>query len=204
MSAPIPEQIRYCAECGRPTPAGELARFGDVLVCANCKQTYAQKLREGAATTGVIVYGGFWIRFVAWLIDSIILGTFGYVLQLAFVGSPFTAIPVEPGVPPSPELMGRLMGTVGLLYLFSVIMAACYEGLFVGKLGATPGKMCFSLKVIRPNDSPVSVARAFGRYFAKLLSGFALLIGYIIAAFDSQKRALHDMICDTRVIRARK
>jgi uncharacterized RDD family membrane protein YckC len=32
----------------------------------------------------------------------------------------------------------------------------------------------------------------------------ALLIGYIIAGFDSQKRALHDMICDTRVIRARE
>ena len=109
MSAPIPEQIRYCAECGRPTPAGELARFGDVLVCANCKQTYAQKLREGAATTGVIVYGGFWIRFVASLIDSIILGTVGAVLQLAFVGSLFTAVPVEPGVPPSPELVLSLI-----------------------------------------------------------------------------------------------
>jgi len=36
-----------------------------------------------------------------------------------------------------------------------------------------------------------------------MLSGMTLGIGYILAAFDAEKRGLHDMICDTRVIRAR-
>jgi uncharacterized RDD family membrane protein YckC len=62
--------------------------------------------------------------------------------------------------------------------------------------------MAMGLKVVRADGSPVSIGLAFGRYFAKMLSGFILLIGYIMAAFDAQKRALHDMICDTRVIRA--
>ena len=57
---------------------------------------------------------------------------------------------------------------------------------------------------MRPNGGPIGLGRAFGRYFAKILSGLILMIGYIMAAFDSEKRALHDMICDTRVIRARE
>lgn len=202
MNAAIPEQIRYCTECGRPVPAGDLAHFGDALVCANCKQTYAQKLREGVVTAGAMVYGGFWIRFVAWLIDSIILAIASGVIQLAFTGSLVNRVPLQPGVPPSAAVLGRIAGTFGLVYLLGVLISACYEGLFVGKVGATPGKMVFTLKVVRADGSPVGVGRAFGRYFAKLLSGFTLLIGYIIAGFDSQKRALHDMICDTRVIRA--
>jgi uncharacterized RDD family membrane protein YckC len=201
MNPAIPEDIRYCAECGRPVPAADLARFGDVLVCANCKQTYAQKLREGVVAARTVAYGGFWIRFVAWMIDAIILAIISSVLQLAFAGSLVRTIPVQPGVSPSAAVLGRFMGTAGLLYLLSVAIAACYEGLFVAKLGATPGKMVLSLKVFRPDGSPVAMGRAFGRYFAKLLSGFTLLIGYIIAGFDSQKRALHDMICDTRVVR---
>ena len=46
----------------------------------------------------------------------------------------------------------------------------------------------------------MSLGRAFGRYFGKWLSSFILGIGYIMAGFDSQKRALHDMICDTRIV----
>jgi len=72
---------------------------------------------------------------------------------------------------------------------------------FVYKLGATPGKMALGLKVIRPGGGPVGLGRAVGRYFGKMLSAMALFIGYIIVGFDSEKRGMHDMICDTRVIR---
>jgi uncharacterized RDD family membrane protein YckC len=57
--------------------------------------------------------------------------------------------------------------------------------------------------VVRPNGGPIDLPRAVGRYFAKILSGIILLIGYIMAGFDGEKRALHDMICDTRVVRIR-
>jgi uncharacterized RDD family membrane protein YckC len=48
------------------------------------------------------------------------------------------------------------------------------------------------------------LGRAVGRYFAKIVSGIILMIGYIMAGFDSEKRALHDMMCDTRVIKVSK
>ena len=54
-----------------------------------------------------------------------------------------------------------------------------------------------------PDGSPVSYLRALGRYFGKLLSYLICSIGFIIAAFDDEKRGLHDHICSTRVIRVR-
>jgi len=83
-------------------------------------------------------------------------------------------------------------------------VGATYESVFVGRLGATPGKMALGLKVVRPDGGPISLGRAVVRYFAKVVSGIILMIGYIMAGFDSQKHALHDMICDTRVIRVSK
>ncbi len=39
-----------------------------------------------------------------------------------------------------------------------------------------------------------------GRYFANTLSGMTLGVGYVLIVFDDQKRALHDYICDTRIV----
>jgi uncharacterized RDD family membrane protein YckC len=85
--------------------------------------------------------------------------------------------------------------------VFSFVAMLTYEVVFLGKYGATPGKMALKLKVIRADGLPMSYGLAAGRYLGKILSGMLLLIGFIIAAFDEQKRALHDRICDTRVVR---
>jgi uncharacterized RDD family membrane protein YckC len=177
-------EIRYCAQCGQPTPMDQLARFGDTLVCPACKNIYAQKLREGVAPQPVAAhyqFAGFWIRVVAWLIDSIIIGVVQSIIQ-------FAALP---------------MFGVGSLALVGMVIHSCYEAFFVAQMGATPGKMALGMKVVRPDGSRVDLGRAFGRYFAKLLSMIILGIGYIMIAFDSEKRGLHDMICDTRVVRQR-
>ena len=196
-----PSPMLYCAECGRPSATDELARFGEMLVCPNCKDRYAQKLREGVAPARFVVYGGFWIRFVASLIDGIILLMVGSVVQLSLGGSAMVPM-MQPGTMPSVEMLGRIFATTGLVSLINMLIGAVYEGLFLGKLGATPGKMALGLKVVRPDGSPISVARGFGRHFAKFLSMIILMIGYIMAGFDSEKRALHDIICDTRVVKA--
>ena len=62
-------------------------------------------------------------------------------------------------------------------------------------------RLALKIKIVTADGGRVSYARAFGRYFAKMLSGFTCAIGFIIAAFDNpQKRALHDYICNTRVV----
>ena len=202
MGTGMAQETRYCSECGRATSADELARFGDRLVCPICKDAYTQKLREGVRPAATVQYGGFWIRLVAYLIDAIILGVVSGLVQLLVMGS-FLNIPrFEPGENPF-AVLGPMMAVMGTATLISLAINCAYETFFVAKYGATPGKMALSLKVVRPNGGPVDVGRAFARYFGKVLSGLILFIGYIMIGFDAEKRGLHDMICDTRVIRIR-
>ena len=200
MGAASSPGIVYCSECGRPTTVEELARFGDTLVCSACKNNYVQKLREGAAPAVVARYAGFWLRVVAYLIDGVILGVVGGILQVTLIGSLLVIPqPTAGGIPN----FGPALGMIGLASLINLTIAACYEGFFVAKLSATPGKLAVGLRVLRPDGSRLDLGRAIGRYFAKVLSAMILCIGFIMVAFDSEKRGLHDMICDTRVIKAR-
>jgi uncharacterized RDD family membrane protein YckC len=171
-----------------------MIRHGNVSICANCKPIFMQKLAEGATIdTGNLNYAGFWIRFGAVFIDGIILQVVFVCLRLA-LGVGFLPSAPAPGAPPA------VSPTIALIGLLNIIIAISYETLFIGKWGATPGKMACKIKVVTPDGGRVSYLRALGRYFAKLISGIILCIGYIMAGFDSEKRALHDRICNTRVI----
>jgi uncharacterized RDD family membrane protein YckC len=88
-----------------------------------------------------------------------------------------------------------------LVNVVSWALSIAYTTYFLGAHSATPGKMACGLRVVRPDGERISYARACGRFFAEILSSITLGIGYIIAAFDDEKRALHDRICDTRVVR---
>lgn len=60
--------------------------------------------------------------------------------------------------------------------------------------------MATSVKVVNEDGTPITMGRSALRYLAKMLSGLILCIGYIMAAFDEEKRTLHDRLCGTRVI----
>lgn len=177
-----------CVECGKIFPTGEMIEYEGSWVCGTCKPVFFQKVKEGVVTPGALHYAGFWIRFLAKIIDNIILQ--------------IVAIPLRFIAPTNPQDPEQLMRYVLIGTGVSLGVAAAYHIYFVGKWGATVGKLALRLKVVRPNGGKVTYARACGRYFAELLSGVpTLTIGYIIAAFDEQKRSLHDRICDTRVIK---
>ena len=180
-----------CAECGKSFRAGDMIRHGAAYVCAACKPIFMQRLAEGTRTyTAKMQYAGFWRRFAAVLIDGIALSIVAVAVQLAlvlFTGQPF-------GTPTPSTGLFVIQQTVGL------IVGILYETMLIGKFGATLGKMALQVHVVTADGGRVSYARALGRYFAKLLSAFTLLIGYIIAAFDPEGRALHDRICNTRVV----
>ncbi len=180
---------QFCTNCGQGFPPDDLVRFGDQLICANCKPRFVQQMREGVSATGTFVYGGFWRRFVAILLDWIILLVVLAPLQ-------FLLLP-RSGVASYASL--SIIGLTSFAVQIGIAMA--YEVYFVSHKSATPGKMIMGMKVITPDGGPISVGRSFGRYFGKLLSSFTLTIGYIIAGFDSQKRALHDYLAGTRVVR---
>ena len=197
MNSTPAEKLLYCSQCGQAKSEQELARFGNALVCGTCKPAYVQSLSEGGAAPKAFHYAGFWIRFVAAIIDGLIVGFASTAVQIILVPAFRTTLGPNPNLAAS----GAFLALAGLVYALSIALAASYESFFVYKLGATPGKMALGLKVVRPDGGPVSLGRSFGRYFAKILSMLVLMVGYIMAAFDGQKRALHDMLVDTRVIR---
>lgn len=76
-----------------------------------------------------------------------------------------------------------------------------YVAGFHGALGATPGKLLFGLRVVRMDGEPLSFPRALGRFFAELVSLSAMGVGYLVASLHPERRALHDLVAGTRVIR---
>jgi uncharacterized RDD family membrane protein YckC len=185
----------FCTECGRPFAAEDLARFGAEMVCAECKPRFVQRVREGVPTAMAVQYGGFWRRFVAVVIDWVILMVINFPIQLLMV--PILGTSLGRGNSMRPGLM---FGLIGLNWFLSTAIAVIYYAYFLSQKSATPGKMVMGLKVITATGGRISVSRAIARYFAQILSGLILCIGYIMAGFDSEKRALHDYICSTRVI----
>ncbi len=202
-AVPVAAETRFCSECGRPFPASELVSIGTATVCAQCKPLFMQRMREGGQAIGARRYAGFWIRFVAIIIDGIILGVVGFI-----IGMPIrlllgvSAISVSQNRDPSAALamLPAMMGMLGLSLFINLVVGVLYDVYFVSQKGGTVGKLALGLQIIRVDGSRLSVGQAFGRYFAKFLSAIIFYIGFIMAGFDSEKRALHDRICDSRVI----
>src|SRR3954462_2957400 len=188
-----------CAQCGGIFPKEETIQYGTSYVCAACKPTFVQRLKEGVPTTAFesLNYAGFWIRFCAKFVDGLVLLVVA-IPFLIFVGVTAAKQGTGAGGPP-PWLMGIQIGGQLVITGFSV----AYTTFFHGKWGATLGKMACGLRVVPPQGTPITYGRSFGRSMAEILSGLVCYVGYIIAAFDGQKRSLHDHIANTRVIRIR-
>jgi uncharacterized RDD family membrane protein YckC len=202
----------YCNRCGAQNSA--LARF-----CANCGNRFTPDATAIAPATPEITppqtpvaqpspaayggptaqvrYGGFWIRFVAVIIDALVIGIFVWPISAMIA----LAIGLAGGVVAMPTIGVHLVrGIVG--FAFSACANWIYEAAMESSSKqATLGKMALGLKVTDLEGRRISFARATGRHFAKLLSAMILLIGYIIAGFTERKQALHDMIAGTLVRR---
>jgi len=199
-SLPPDQASGFCTECGNPYPNSDLMAYGVSRVCVNCKGTFLQRIKQGVPLPFARHYAGFWIRFLAICIDNLILGLAGSIIFLSLGGGILHSThSVDPNDLGS---FGPLFsGMIGIAYLLNFAISIAYQAYFLSQHGATPGKMALNLKVIRASDGErPSVGLAIGRYFGYWLDGLTLTIGYIIAAFDSEKRALHDHICGTRVV----
>ena len=93
--------------------------------------------------------------------------------------------------------------TSTLLNLGHWLIVILYYTIGVSVYSTTVGKRVLGLYVLRPDGSKLGPGRALARYFATILSGLVLFIGYLMIAFSDNKRGLHDEICDTVVVRNR-
>ncbi len=178
-----------CSVCGNMFASDMMVKFGEKWVCALCKPGYVQMSQQGIRRPGEMVFAGFWMRFLAKFMDGLVIQASTYALGF-LIGTAFAA--------PAPSMN---FAAFGLNWVLTVGFGVAYSTFFIGKFRATPGKMACGLVVVRADGGDVSYLRALGRHFSEFISSIILLIGYIMAAFDQEKRALHDRICDTRVVR---
>lgn len=164
-------------------------------------------LQEMATTlTSVkpVTYAGFWRRFLAYIIDAIIMGIVSFIVFL-----PFLAVVGLGALSSSIEerddevfigLAFAILGTYFLAVLICFLIRWLYFAIMESINGATVGKMVLGIKVTDMNGCTISFGRATGRYFGKILSGLILYVGFIMAGFTQQKQALHDIIAGTLVV----
>lgn len=177
-----------CVECGKLFPEDEMLNYEGSWVCAADKPMFFQRIKEGVAPKGTFVFATVGRRFAAVFIDGIIIDIVVFPLVILLAGfSGLTHRGLAPGMNAS-------------IYLIQYLLPAAYEIILIGTYGATFGKMLMKIKVVTAEGGKVSYGRAVGRYFGKMLSGIILGIGYLMAFWDEEKRALHDRLCKTRVI----
>ncbi len=151
----------------------------------------------GAPFGGEFVYAGFWLRFVALIIDLFV--SMAIVFAVALVGGLLAGMALAGGGT-SNQMAEFVAGLIGLFV--SLIIPWLYFALCEGSSWqATPGKKLLGLRVTDLDGAPIGFARASGRHWAKLLSYIILYIGFMMAGWTEKKQGLHDMIASTLVIR---
>lgn len=200
--APAAANQVACTECGRLFAPSNLLTFESAHICSGCKDLVFQRFREQGAPAvvkGSHRYGGFWIRALARLIDSAILWVAFMALILLWEAS-MRRVLFNPAAASSYEMIAFWSG-FALIYLLAISASLAYEAWFLARRSATPGKLALGLRVFRSDGERLTLGRSVGRSFGYLLSSLLpLCIGFLMAAIDEEKRALHDRLCDTRVV----
>ena len=207
----MPENFIFCSKCGAQNSA-------QAQVCQNCGITLSGSLAPSQAAAPArayapappvayappSIYGGFWIRFLAHLIDHVILGA---------VAAPLFFITVLPSIiriarqaerdqEPSPEMIIAIVSSVFVYIAIAFVGQWLYEALLTSSSWqGTIGKRVLRLKVVDEAGNRIGFGRSTGRFFAKILSSMFFCIGFIMIGFTDKKRGLHDMLASTLVMK---
>jgi uncharacterized RDD family membrane protein YckC/DNA-directed RNA polymerase subunit RPC12/RpoP len=174
-----------CSMCGEEMDVGEVD-------CPACGEPIAGHAKSRRENPNNLVYAGFWLRFVAWMIDSLIL---------AVPTSAIVAVCVMQFPNAAWGLLLEL--TPGWMYelLILLLLWPYYSMMESSRFQATFGKILLGLIVTDMNGERVSFGRASGRHWAKVFSSYCVMLGYLMAGFDDKKQAWHDSISSCLVIR---
>lgn len=196
----------YCSKCGAQMAEG-------AIFCSACGQAFSTAAitrpptsSQAVATAPRVEYGGFWLRFLAYLIDGavIFIGIVVIAIPLVFLtglGSLLSQIHPE-------EELGDagfwvIMAVIFLFATVSLAVTWLYHALMeCSEWQATVGKKALGLVVTDMAGRRVSFWRATGRHFGKIVTNMVpALIGYIMAGFTEKKQALHDMMAGCLILR---
>lgn len=150
---------------------------------------------------GKLKPAGFWMRFLATIIDGILISVLTWIIAILIndnttnqlqqslnQSSDELSMSVEYMMSPS-ELIASLLYAIVFVIIFTAT-----------SLKGSPGKLLCRIQVVNPDMSKISIGKSIGRYLSYIISGFIFMIGFMMAGWTKDKRALHDMICNTRVV----
>lgn len=148
------------------------------------------------------IYAGFWRRLTAAILDQVVLAVaraFIYgILGLILYASIYLFEIKENHI-----LIYAVFG--GCIFLMNIWLTWIYFALMESSsLQGTLGKLALGVRVFHSTDQrALTFEEATKRYFAKILSRWTLLIGYILCAFSSKKQALHDFVGNSVLVVSR-
>ena len=142
-------------------------------------------------------YAGFWVRLAAYVIDSIIV-FFGLLFVRLFLSGIMSVL--------SDTWIG---GNILFHYTLKDILLYGFQVLYfilcTYLTGTTLGKRAMNLRVVSADGQKLTILNVVYREtIGRFLCSLSVGIGYIIAGVDREKRGLHDILCDTRVIYAKR
>jgi len=153
-------------------------------------------------------YAGFWRRFVAYIIDYIIIYTvqsFLVVPVLGIIGLDLFNKTSQGGDMSSSDAISMVMTVIAaasaLFVLVFILQVLYYSFMEASKYQGTVGKIALGLIVTDAAGNKLDFTKALVRNLSKIISSIILGIGYIMAGFTDKKQALHDMIAGTLVVR---
>lgn len=167
--------------------------------------TYYAAPQQGPAPG--IAYAGFWIRFLAAVIDTIIVGVPLVVVFVAVEGSALSAFftclnhAVTAGVTTN-ICQSEYPTSVGYFELIGLAAELLYFVILWSQLGGTLGQRMLGLHVVdAATGRNIGIGRALGRFVGYVISSIPFDIGLIWAGFDPRKQGWHDKIASTFVVR---
>lgn len=138
------------------------------------------------AINGNIRFAGFWMRFWAYLLDLIIIGS----IERLLINPIFRGLGIE--LHDSSMFAPISIVTAIIFYAYFVLMTKFF--------GQTLGKMVFGLKVIDLNGKKLSWGTILFREWIGRFISTTVWITYVVVAFLPKKQGLHDLFADTTVI----
>jgi uncharacterized RDD family membrane protein YckC len=144
---------------------------------------------ETAIERGEPAPAGFWIRVAAVVLDGVVFVL--VEILLAF----FAGLVWGPGIVETPVFRPTVS-------VFMLLFGAVYYFVLHAVFGQTLGKMVLGLHVVAAEGAPLTVAAAALRSFGYSISALTFGIGFLLAGLRRDKRALHDLIAGSRVVRS--
>lgn len=169
----------------------DLSRWSAASGLAELQPELGRAVDVAVSPEGIPV--GFWPRVGAYLIDVMVLqGIF-----LAIWGPAPNALPTSSNGLPDLEAWLRAMSP---RLQYEIVMIIGYTVFLNGQFGATLGKLAIGARIVNLDGSAIGFGKALLRWLGTIGSQITLGIGYLMVAFRSDKRALHDLLAGTKVI----